>query len=189
MRRIAQRMGVAVLLLAVCMLPACSGQEPPDTGPAQPEPVQRPTPPAQPQREEPPAAADWEPAAEGGDTLSIEDINSRGLLRTVYFDYDRAEIRPDQRATLQANAQFLRENSEVRILVGGHCDERGTREYNMALGERRASNTMQYLVSLGVPRSRIDVISYGEEQPATQGSTESAWQQNRRSEFQAIRTN
>lgn len=189
MKGIAQRMGVAVLLLAVCMLPACSSQQPPDTEPAQPEPVQQPPPQPQPEPQEPPEAGEWEPAETTSDTLSIEEINERGLLRTIYFDYDRAEIRPDQRSTLQTNAQFLRDNDGVRILIAGHCDERGTREYNMALGERRAGATLQYLVSLGVPRDRINIISYGEERPVAQGSNESAWTQNRRAEFQAVRTN
>lgn len=185
MKALLQRTGVAALLIAVAVLPACSGQEPPETAPEQPAPVERPAPTPQP-REEAPPAGDWETNEPASDVLDIATINREGLLQTVYFDYDQSEIRPDQRAKLQANAQFLRDNNHVRILVEGHCDERGTREYNMALGERRASATMQYLVSLGVPRSRIEIISYGEEQPVAQGSTESAWSQNRRAQFKAI---
>lgn len=188
MKALAQRAGLAALLIAIAALPACSGNEPPETAP-EPEPtVERPAPQPAP-AEEPAEAGDWETADTGSDVLSIDEINRSGALQEVYFDYDQSEIRPDQRAKLQANAQYLRENTHFRVLVAGHCDERGTREYNMALGERRASATMQYLVSLGVPRERIEIISYGEEQPKATGSTESAWQQNRRAEFQAISGN
>jgi peptidoglycan-associated lipoprotein len=172
----------------MAMLPACSSNEPPETTPAPPPPVERPAPTPAPTPEEP-DAADWEETETASDVLTIEEINREGVLQTIYFDYDQSEIRPDQRAKLQANAQYLRENTHFRLLVAGHCDERGTREYNMALGERRASATMQYMVSLGVPRNRIEIISYGEEQPAAQGATESAWQQNRRAQFQAISGN
>jgi len=188
MKALAQRTGIAALLIAISMLPACSSTPPPETPPAQPTVAERPV--AQPRStDEAPPAGDWEVMEPSGDILSIAEINEGGILQTIYFDYDQSEIRPDQRARLQANAQFLRENAGFRLLVGGHADERGTREYNMALGERRASATMQYLVSLGVPRDRIDIISYGEEVPAMQGATESAWQQNRRAGFQAIAGN
>jgi peptidoglycan-associated lipoprotein len=188
MKALAQRTGIAALLFAIALLPACSGNEPPETAPAPaPAPERQPTQPAP--TNEPPQAGDWETASTASDTLSIEQINQQGILQTIYFDYDQSEIRPDQRAKLQANAQFMRENTDFKVLVAGHCDERGTREYNMALGERRASATMQYLVSLGVPRARIEIISYGEEQPAAQGSTESAWALNRRATFQAISSN
>ena len=186
MKALAQRLGIVALLLAISMLPACSGQEPPAPEPEQPAAVELPAP--TPQPEEPPAARDFEATETPSDVLTLAMINEGGMLQTVYFDYDKAEIRADQRAKLQANAQFLRENDGVRVLVAGHCDERGTREYNMALGERRASATMQYMVSLGVARNRIEIISYGEEQPAVRGGNESAWQQNRRTAFQAIET-
>jgi len=188
MKALAQRTGIAALLFAIALLPACSKNEPPATAPAPAAaPERQPTQPAS--TNEPVQAGDWETAPTASDTLSITQINQQGILKTIYFDYDQSEIRPDQRATLQANAQFMRENGDFKVLIAGHCDERGTREYNMALGERRASATMQYLVSLGVPRSRIEIISYGEEQPAAQGSTESAWALNRRATFQAISTN
>ncbi len=188
MKSLAQRTGVAALLIAICMLPACSNTEPPETTPEQPAVAERPVP-QQRSTEEPPDAGAWSENESSSDILTIDQINEQGVLQTVYFDYDQSEIRGDQRAKLQANAQYLRENTHFRLLVGGHADERGTREYNMALGERRASATMQYLVSLGVPRERIEIISYGEEQPIAQGATESAWQQNRRAQFQAISGN
>jgi peptidoglycan-associated lipoprotein len=185
MKALAHRTGIVALLLAVSMLPACSGNEPPVMDPVQPATVERP-PVEQPSTEEPAEASAWTESTTASDILTIDQINERGDLRTIYFDYDQSEIRPDQRATLQANAQFMRDNTNFRVLIAGHCDERGTREYNMALGERRASATMQYLVSLGVPRDRIEIISYGEEQPQAMGATESAWQQNRRAAFMAI---
>ncbi|HEX9699280.1 MAG TPA: peptidoglycan-associated lipoprotein Pal [Acidobacteriota bacterium] len=185
MRALTQQTSVAaVLLIAAGMLSACSSQEPPAAEPVAAAPVERPVQQAPPQ--EVPEAEDWDTNPPATGVLTLEDINRQGILKAIYFYYDSADIRPDQRATLQANAQFLRENAQVRVLVAGHCDERGTREYNMALGERRAAATMQYLVSLGVPRERIEIISYGEEQPAVPGSSESAWSQNRRAQFQAI---
>ncbi len=188
MKALIQRTGFAALLIAIAVLPACSGNEPPATTPEPPATVERPEPTPQPTAE-PAEAEDWVEADPASDVLSIEEINSTGLLQTIYFDYDQADIRPDQRAKLQANAQYLRENTHFRLLIGGHCDERGTREYNMALGERRSSATMQYMVSLGVPRDRIEIISYGEEQPAADGATASAWALNRRAQFQAIEGN
>ena len=188
MKALAQRTGIAALLIAISMLPACSGNEPPEAAPEQPPTVERPAPTPAPTQEAPDADA-WDESETASDVLTIEQINAEGVLQTIYFDYDQSEIRPDQRAKLQANAQYLRENTHFRLLVAGHCDERGTREYNMALGEQRASATMQYLVSLGVPRNRVEIISYGEEQPAARGTTESAWAQNRRAGFQAISGN
>jgi len=111
--------------------------------------------------------------------------NKQGLLKAVYFDFDKYEIRPDQRPTLQANADKLKAEplSKFRLLIEGHCDERGTNEYNMALGDRRANAVKQYLISLGVPAARVRTISYGEERPADPGHTEEAWAKNRRCEF------
>lgn len=104
----------------------------------------------------------------------------------VYFDFDRAAIRADMRSVLDAKAQFLLEFPTVRIQVEGHCDERGTAEYNIALGHRRAQTAKDYLVSLGVSASRIDSVSFGEERPADARSHELAWAKNRRAKFNVI---
>lgn len=104
----------------------------------------------------------------------------------VYFDFDRSDVRPDMRPVLDRKAQFLLDFPSVRIQVEGHCDERGTAEYNVALGHRRAQQTKDYLVSLGVSESRIDTVSYGEERPADPRSHELAWAKNRRAMFNAI---
>ncbi|MFP6889175.1 MAG: peptidoglycan-associated lipoprotein Pal [Nitrospinota bacterium] len=104
----------------------------------------------------------------------------------VYFDFDLSEIRPDMRSGLDRKAQFLLEFPTLRIQIEGHCDERGTAEYNVALGHRRAQTTKDYLVSLGVSASRIDTVSYGEERPADARSHELAWVKNRRAKFNVI---
>ncbi len=105
-------------------------------------------------------------------------------LTTIYFDYDSSNIREDQRSALDENARKLREyQPEDMVVVEGYCDERGTIEYNLALGERRAQAIKTYLVDAGVAESRIETVSYGEEQPAVMGSDESALAQNRRAEL------
>jgi len=104
----------------------------------------------------------------------------------VYFDFDKSEIRPDMRATLDAKARFLQEFPSIRVQVEGHCDERGTVEYNIALGHRRSQSSKDYLVSLGVKSSRVDTVSYGEERPADTRSNEAGWAKNRRAKFNVI---
>jgi len=104
-------------------------------------------------------------------------------LQNIYFDYDKSAIRPDAREILKANAEIFTKNSSAKIVMEGHCDERGTAEYNMALGERRAQEAKQYLVNLGIDASRIETISYGKERPLDNRSTEEAWAQNRRAQF------
>ncbi len=104
----------------------------------------------------------------------------------VYFDFDKAGIRSDMRPVMDQKAQFLLEYPSVRIQIEGHCDERGTAEYNVALGHRRAQSTKKYLVSLGVSASRIDTVSYGEERPDDPRHHELAWAKNRRAKFNVI---
>ncbi len=117
---------------------------------------------------------------------SLDQINREKPLGTVYFDYDRALIRDDARPVLDANAAWLKKFRTVKILIEGHCDERGTEEYNLALGEKRAKSTQDYLLSLGVPADRMKIISYGKSQPINPGHDESAWQMNRRAQFLVI---
>lgn len=104
-------------------------------------------------------------------------------LKPIYFDFDKYDIRPGDAKVLDANAQWLKSNANQLVLIEGHCDERGTNEYNLALGERRAKSTMNYLVSQGVQASRITIISYGEERPSCTQKTEECWSKNRRSQF------
>jgi peptidoglycan-associated lipoprotein len=98
----------------------------------------------------------------------------------VFFDYDKSDIKAEGRQVLQRQADWLKKYPNVTVTVEGHCDERGTREYNLALGERRATAAKKMLVALGVPAARISTISYGKERPAVVGSNEAAWAQNRR---------
>jgi len=104
-------------------------------------------------------------------------------LKPVYFDYDKADIRDDMKPVLQQNAKWLSTNTAVKVQIEGHCDERGTNEYNLALGERRANAIKRYLTALGVPAGRLSVISYGEERPVCTQSDESCYARNRRGQF------
>ena len=114
----------------------------------------------------------------------LEPAGSISELHTVYFDYDSSRLTDAARQALEGNAAFLQANAGLRVLIGGHCDERGTQEYNLSLGQRRADAVREYLVSRGVAPDRLEVISYGEERPVAPGHNEQAWAQNRRAEFQ-----
>ncbi len=104
----------------------------------------------------------------------------------VYFDFDKSEIRSDMRSIMDAKARFLQEYPSLRVQIEGHCDERGTVEYNIALGHRRSQSAKDYLASLGVKASRVDTVSYGEERPADSRSNEAGWAKNRRAKFNII---
>lgn len=104
-------------------------------------------------------------------------------LETIYFDFDKSDIRTDQRDKMNKNARLLSDNNNVKIRLEGHCDERGTNEYNMALGDRRANSVRQFLTDYGISDSRITTISYGEERPVDAGHNEDSWAKNRRCEF------
>jgi len=114
-----------------------------------------------------------EPGIEG-------EVFESKLLKDIHFEFDKYDIRSVDEAILKENAAFLKNNPRMKIQVEGHCDERGTVEYNLALGERRANNTKKYLVSLGIPSDRISTISYGKEKPFDKGHHEEAWAKNRR---------
>lgn len=104
----------------------------------------------------------------------------------IYFAFDRSDLTDDSKATLKKKADWLRDNPSYTVRVEGHCDERGTNDYNLALGQRRAHAAKTYLMALGISEGRILTISYGEERPANPGHNEEAWAQNRRDEFTAI---
>jgi len=104
-------------------------------------------------------------------------------VQDIFFDYDKADIRPNDMSTLQNNAAFLRQNGNVRFTIEGHCDERGSAEYNLGLGDRRANAAKEFLVQQGIQASRINVISYGEEKPVCRDQTEQCYQMNRRAHF------
>lgn len=114
---------------------------------------------------------------------TAEEAQAAAELKDVLFEYDSYAIASDARPVLNRAASFLNSNKKINVLLEGHCDERGTNEYNLALGEKRAKSVKNYLVSLGVSPDRINVITYGEEKPACTEQSESCWQQNRRAHF------
>jgi peptidoglycan-associated lipoprotein len=117
-------------------------------------------------------------------TPGIEgEVFESALLKDIHFDFDKYAIRPGDAEILKASAAVLVKNPNVKIQIEGHCDERGTSEYNLALGERRANSTKNYLSSLGISAARISTISYGKERPLDPGHNEEAWAKNRRSHF------
>lgn len=120
-----------------------------------------------------------------GDDASVREDQFawKGKVKDVFFEYDKAELRSDARAILQESGRILKENPDARITLEGHCDERGTEEYNLALGQRRAEAVKSFLTDLGNDASRFSVMSYGEEKPFSAGHDESAWSQNRRVHF------
>ena len=117
---------------------------------------------------------------------SLEQINREKPLQTIQFDYDKYFIRDDAKFQLESDAAWLKKFRTVKVLIEGHCDERGTEDYNLALGEKRAKSAFDYLVSLGIPAERMKTISYGKSQPLDLGHDENAWQKNRRAQFLVI---
>jgi len=113
----------------------------------------------------------------------IAKINAAGYLKDVFYDFDKADVREDQRDALAKDSDWLKKYPTIRFRIEGHCDERGTREYNLALGERRASAAKEYLASLGIDSSRMETVSYGKERPFDPGHDEAAWAKNRRAHF------
>ena len=162
-----RRILVTALLAGTAALSACK-KEPPASLPPEPEPSMTSTP--------------------GGDNLGgiaqpgtqehfVQAVNGQNV---IYFDTDRYDVDSADAAALQTQAQYLAQYPQVTVTIEGHADERGTREYNLALGERRANAAKNYLTGLGVAANRISVISWGKERPVALGSTEAAWAQNRR---------
>lgn len=173
-------LSLVVGVVAIGML-GCpkKAQEPMDIEPATVEPAEEVTPEPAPSTE-----SDPQPDPLAGDIQAAnEHAREQGLLGDVFFDFDRYELKADARERLAKNARFMADHPEFTFTVEGHCDERGTNEYNLTLGERRATSAMEYIVSLGVEASRLRTISYGEERPVCTESTESCWQRNRRAHF------
>ena len=129
----------------------------------------------------PPPPAPPPPAPRPPD-VNIDEL-FRQNVKEIFFDFDKAEIRPDQVSTLQGNATWLRNNANVRFTIEGHCDERGSAEYNLGLGDRRANAAKEYLISQGVAANRINTVSYGKERPVCRDSNEDCYMRNRRDAF------
>lgn len=124
------------------------------------------------------------PIKEGPTVAFVEPApEDRATLKPIYFEYNKSNIRPEYQPALEKISKWMAARAEQQLLIEGHCDERGTDEYNLALGERRALAVRRYLVALGISVERVHTISYGEEKPAVPGSDESAWSKNRRVEF------
>ncbi len=121
-------------------------------------------------------------APTSGTPAGISELFEQNV-RDAFFDFNKADIRPDARDALTKDAEFLRSYSSVHVTIEGHCDERGSTEYNLGLGQRRAQAAKNYLVSLGISADRIDTVSWGKERPFCTESTEECWQQNRRGHF------
>jgi peptidoglycan-associated lipoprotein len=116
-------------------------------------------------------------------SASLDDLNRNSPLKPVFFALDSSEINPAAKSVLDADAALLKQNSSWVVTVEGHCDERGTAEYNLALGDRRAAAAVSYLRSLGIPADRLKTVSYGKEFPFDPGHNEGAWSSNRRAHF------
>jgi peptidoglycan-associated lipoprotein len=162
-----------IIIVAIALaLTGCKKKMPKEEAP--------PPPPPKVEEVKPVAAPDTTGDAEK--KLKADMDADKARLQAVYFDYDKSDIRPDQRDKVKTDAEILRKWSKWNATVEGHCDERGTAEYNMALGERRAKAAERALVSEGIDATRISTISYGKERAADPGHTESAWSKNRRAE-------
>jgi peptidoglycan-associated lipoprotein len=146
-----------------------------------PAPAPRPAPPAP--APEPVPVPPEPPREEAVSSSSLDDLNRNSPLKPAFFALDSSEIDPAAKSVLDGNAALLRQNSTWIITIEGHCDERGTAEYNLALGERRAGAALAYLVSLGIPASRLKTVSYGKEFPFDPGHDDSSWAKNRRAHF------
>ncbi len=118
--------------------------------------------------------------------MTIEEINAAEFLSNIYFDFDRYDLRDDAIDSLEQNAAWLREHATVRVIIEGHCDERDTEEYNLALGERRANAARDYFIRVGIAPSRLMTVSYGESRPLDPGHNEYAWARNRRAHFRVF---
>lgn len=179
-----ERLVVTIVACAAVLFANCSGKR---------QPLARlVTPPLPAEAAPPPPPPAFEPASESKPALteeeffarkSLDELNAERPLADVFFDYDQVTIREDGREVLQQNAAWLRRWTSTRIIIEGHCDARGTSEYNLALGERRARSVREYLAGLGVRDDRIVVISKGEEAPLCNEQAEACWQQNRRATF------
>jgi peptidoglycan-associated lipoprotein len=135
----------------------------------------------------PPVPGPVLPHQQPGNISEQEFQAVQASLKPIYFDYDRYSLSPEAQSTLQFNADLLNRSTQANVQVEGHCDERGTAEYNLALGERRARSAVDYLVSLGVAPNRLSAVSYGSELPVDPGHNEAAWAKNRRAYFRVGR--
>jgi peptidoglycan-associated lipoprotein len=188
MRRVRSKVTIAGLLLSVLIVSACGGKKPPVARPTPPPPPPSGTtasrPPAPPEPVAEPTIVPAEPVRdERISSASLDDLNRNSPLKPAFFEYDSSELTADAQRALNDNAGLLKQYPAWTVTIEGHCDERGTAEYNLALGEKRAIAAKNYLVSLGIPADRLRVVSYGKEFPFDPGHTEGSWSKNRRAHF------
>jgi peptidoglycan-associated lipoprotein len=186
----ARYLSVLALSIAIPLVAVGCHKKVPQVAAAPAPPPPPPAPAAPPPPPPPPAAAQPAPSVAAPLTddqifqrKTLDQLNAERPLDDVYFDLDQSELRNDARPALQKDADWLKKWTTVQIALEGHCDERGSAEYNLALGTSRADAAKAYLVSLGIPTGRVTVISKGKEQPFCGGSGEPCWQQNRRGHF------
>jgi len=163
----------ALLFVGLATINSCQKKEPEQVPPPPPPSVEKPGP--------------WRPEAQGKQELQVDNsaaaFNKQGVLKMIHFDTDKSNIRPEDRAILKANAEWLLAHNHFEVTIEGHCDERNTRAYNLALGERRANAAKQYLIGLGVPASIMHTVSYGKSRPLCTEHNEACWSRNRRDAF------
>jgi peptidoglycan-associated lipoprotein len=162
---------VTALLAMILMAPGCSSRKKVSGG------AEPPPPPSTSENAPPTETPPPPPTTGGGEETTASN------LRDAYFDFDDAGLREDAKAALDGNAKYMESHSGMNVVIEGHCDERGSVEYNLALGEKRARAAKDYLVAYGIPATRMTTISYGKERPFDTGHTEEAWAQNRRAHF------
>ena len=168
-----------VLAAGLVGVTGCKKKPPEETAAPSPPPAPAPAPEPEPTPPPPPPPEPAPPARP-----SLATLNSQ--LRAIHFDFDKSQIRADAAATLTANAELMNRYPDLDILIEGHCDERGTIEYNLALGDRRAAAARRALTEQGVSASRVQLLSYGEERSVDPGHNETAWSKNRRAEFRFV---
>ena len=167
----------AVAIAVAALLASCATSTPPATEPA-----------AQPGTREAPARQAQPPVGKPAPQAAprvnpLNDPNNILSKRSVYYDFDKSDIKPEFNALVEAHARYLRDNAGARITIEGNCDERGSREYNVALGQRRSEGVKKAMMLLGAREQQIESVSFGEEKPKASGHDESAWSQNRRSDI------
>ncbi len=179
-----QRISIYICVLMLVGAAGCKKGQPPVARPTPPPPpptatTKPPAPPAPMREPMPPEPIPSDDVA----GRSLDDLNRDSPLKPVFFEYDSSDVNDAGRVTLQANAAVLKKYASWVITIEGHCDERGTAEYNLALGERRAVSARQYLISLGLDANRLRTVSYGSEFPFDPAHQENAWSRNRRAHF------
>jgi len=182
------RLGVIMCAVVCAGAVACGKKTPPVARPAPPPPAAAPAtpsrPPAPPEPVNEPTIVPPEPVRDDAiSSASLDDLNKSSPLKPVFFELDSSDVGPAGQKILDENAAVLKRYATWAITIEGHCDERGTAEYNLALGERRAIAARAYLVSLGIPADRLRTVSYGKEFPFDPGHDESAYEKNRRAHF------